>query len=228
MYNYLYNLYNNSSRNNKVLLLISVLAFTFLFIRMVYFNSFRFLFLSWNLFLAFVPYFITLYIIKKRTNINRFKLVILLTIWWLFLPNAPYIITDLVHLKLSTYQSVWLDMLILYLFSIAGLLFGYKSVKNAAQIISHHFGTKFNAMFVNLSVLSCGFGIYLGRIVRLNSWDMILHPFVNLQYILKLFVNPDNSTIAWSFSLIVGFFLLALYHIFNLFASYDNKEKSIL
>jgi uncharacterized membrane protein len=210
-----------------MLILISAMAFAFLFIRIIYTQSFRFLFLPWNLFLAFVPYAITNYIMRKEHNMYRIKIIAYLAIWWLFLPNAPYIVTDLVHLKLSSYYSVWLDMLIIYLFSIAGLLFGFKSVKNAALIITSQFGAKYHSIFVNLAVLSCGFGIYLGRIVRLNSWDMILHPFVNLQYILKLFVHPDNSLIAWSFSLIVGFFLLALYHIFSLFATYDYQEKSI-
>jgi len=227
MFHYLFNRFKSTDRSNKVLLLISAFAFGFLIIRMIYTQSFRFVFLPWNLFLAFIPYYIARYVQKKEATLPKLKVFGLLTLWWLFLPNAPYIVTDLVHLKLSTFQSVWLDMIIIYLFSIAGLLFGFKSLKIVAQIVSSHLSRKLHIVFVNLVILSCGFGIYLGRIERLNSWDLMIHPFINLRYIANLFIQHDTLINAWSFSMMTGVFLLALYHIFNLFATYEIKEESI-
>lgn len=228
MYHYLSNHYKNTHRSNKVLALISAFAFGFLIIRMIYTQSFRFAFLPWNLFLAFIPYYIARYVQLNEVTLSKYKAIGLLAIWWLFLPNAPYIVTDLVHLRLSTYNSFWLDMLIIYLFSIAGLLFGFKSLKIVAQLVSNYVGRKLHFLFVNLAILSCGFGIYLGRIERLNSWDLILHPFINMRYIANLFIQHETVWNAWSFSLMLGLFLLALYHIFNLFATYDIKEEPIL
>ena len=227
MFHYLFNRCTSANRSNKVLVLISAFALGFLLIRMIYTQSFRFAFLPWNLFLAFIPYCIARLIQNKERLITKIELYGLLAIWWLFLPNAPYIITDLVHLKLSSYQTVWLDMLIIYLFSMAGLLFGFKSLKITAHIVANHWGKKFHTIFVNLAILSCGFGIYLGRIERLNSWDLIIHPFTNMQHIVGLFVRYETIRNAWSFSLMLGLFLLALYHIFNLFASYEYQEESI-
>src|SRR6266511_3515399 len=66
--------------------------------RMMVTQSLGYIFLPWNLFLAFIPYCITDWIMARKTIIaNRIKLFIALAIWLLFIPNSFYIITDLFH-----------------------------------------------------------------------------------------------------------------------------------
>ncbi|MFN6075119.1 MAG: DUF1361 domain-containing protein, partial [Fluviicola sp.] len=71
--------------------------------RVNYSETKHFLFLNWNLFLAFVPWILTsLVILNPKIQQSKFTLFILLGTWVLFFPNAPYILTDLFHLSYNS------------------------------------------------------------------------------------------------------------------------------
>ena len=106
-----------------LVLLISLCLFLFL-LRIKITGSLFFGFLIWNLFLAIIPYAISSMI--KRIEIlktSKIKLIIILFVWLLFLPNAPYIITDFIHLHYSTSTLIWLDIFTLFTFSVTGFYF---------------------------------------------------------------------------------------------------------
>ena len=87
-------------------------------------KSFFYLFLIWNVFLAIIPFAITMYLNSKH-NISRFKLIVWLIIWLAFLPNAPYIVTDLIHIKTGNNTLLWLDILVVLSFALSGLFLFY-------------------------------------------------------------------------------------------------------
>jgi len=103
------------------------LAFLFLAIRMYITRSIHYSFLVWNLFLAAVPLAISYIITYSKLWQNRIVFISLFLSWLLFLPNAPYIITDFIHLEHWSQMPLWFDFILIGLFAWAGLLMAFKS-----------------------------------------------------------------------------------------------------
>lgn len=166
-------------RNNIIaLLLFSLYCVLLLLIRAKISNSIFLFFLIWNLFLAFIPYAMLLYLKTKLCFQNNIiKIVIYLVVWLLFLPNTFYIVTDFTHLTNSKSSLFWFDLLLLCSFSIIGFVLGLLSLFEFEKIIKIFISSKIVQLLIPLICILCGFGIYLGRIKRFNSWDVFHHPF---------------------------------------------------
>lgn len=97
----LYKLYFNKTEIERLLMLSCFFSIGLTFIRIVYTGQWMFAWLSWNLFLAIIPYLITRFAIRRPAWIeNNFRFALLFVVWLLFLPNSFYIITDLFHLEM--------------------------------------------------------------------------------------------------------------------------------
>ncbi|HEX6731366.1 MAG TPA: DUF1361 domain-containing protein [Pyrinomonadaceae bacterium] len=134
-------------------------------------------FLISNLVLACVPLFLSTAL--RITNHWRFHWTIQLTLfslWLLFLPNAPYILTDILHLARVSHAPAWYDLALLLSCSGTGLLLGYLSLIDVQGIVARIFGTAFSWIFALVSLVLSGFAIYLGRFLRWNSWDVLVDP----------------------------------------------------
>ena len=119
----------------KWLFLSSFFSCTLLLIRIIVTGSFAFIFLTWNLFLAFIPYWITSELIKNTPIAKKkFKLAAMLAVWLLFIPNSFYIITDLFHLSRFNSAPKWFDVLMLFSFAWNGILFGIISVRRIEML----------------------------------------------------------------------------------------------
>lgn len=163
-------------------------------------------FLIWNLFLAYIPYFISSTIKKRMQNSSKFKLIIALFIWLLFLPNAPYIITDFIHLHHTKANLVWLDIFILFAFSSTGLILAIISLSDIYKIIKQKWNLKCANYFSISATFLCAFGIYLGRFLRFNSWDIFTSPLI----VLKKSVLSINDPKTWFITISFGSFLYIL------------------
>ena len=116
-------------------------------------NSQLFLFLNWNLFLAFVPWALTsLVILRPNLQQSRFMLLAILACWLLFFPNAPYILTDLFHLRARGDMPIWYDLILILSFAWTGLLFGFLSLWDIEKVLQNHLQKKY------VSLLSAGLG----------------------------------------------------------------------
>ncbi len=135
-------------------------------------------FLGWNLFLAWVPMlFAFLAYIAHRRQAPAILSATFAAGWLIFLPNAPYIVTDIIHLG-HTWERVplWYDVVLLAAFGGTGLLIGYSSLFLIQTVVAERMGV-FAAWAGTLAmILLSSVGIYIGRILRLNSWDAFLHP----------------------------------------------------
>ncbi len=169
-------------------------------------------FLIWNLFLAVVPYLITVYL-SNTSKLKKLELFFGFSIWLAFLPNAPYIVTDFVHLKLSTYNIIYLDILMVLLFAINGLVFFYLSFINMLKLIEPYFSKKIISLIAFLILFLTSFGVYLGRFLRYNSWEILSNPNVLFNDIWLMFTLPLEHKEAWSFTLYFGLFLIFGYSI---------------
>ncbi|NJO88137.1 MAG: DUF1361 domain-containing protein [Chloroflexia bacterium] len=154
----------------KFLAFTSIFCFTFSAFRLIYTGSKLFFFLNWNLFLAFIPWiFSSLLIIYPSLQQRKILAFWVLIIWLLFFPNAPYILTDLFHLKRNLVMPIWFDLLLILSFAWVGLMYGFISLWNIEKVL-HRFIKKRWVTFISTSLLFVGsFGIYLGRYLRWNS-----------------------------------------------------------
>jgi uncharacterized membrane protein len=177
-------------------------------------KSFLYLFLVWNIFLAIIPYTITMYL-NTKNNISKLKLGFWFLVWLAFLPNAPYIVTDLIHIRIGNDNLLWLDVLVVLSFALSGLLLFYLSLLDMQKLISSKF-KRIPVIPVTLSVLwLCGFGVYLGRFLRYNSWEIISQPQVLISDIFDIMISPIQNANAWLFTLGFGAFLCVGYWMFK-------------
>lgn len=130
-------------------------------------------FLWWNLFLAWVPWFVSLVLPRVKSGLVFWLLA---AVWLAFFPNAPYLLTDLVHLKSRAPIPLWFDVLFLASFAWAGCLLGWDSLSRVHDALVVRYGALRSAMFVFLCVALCGVGVFLGRFERLNSWELVTAP----------------------------------------------------
>jgi uncharacterized membrane protein len=195
---------------------LTCMCFAFSVFRFVYTDTKVFLFLNWNLFLAFLPWlFTTILTIYPKLKQNKLVLVALVFSWLLFFPNSLYILTDLFHLQLETSMPKWFDLVLILSFAWTGLMFGFMSLWDIEKII----GNKINKGLmpvVSLFLLFMGsFGIYLGRYLRWNSWDIITEPFYLFYDISDRIIKPFQHKGAWGMTLFMFIFLSMIYWSFR-------------
>lgn len=200
----------------------SILCFCFSIFRFMYTDTKVFLFLNWNLFLAFVPWAVTsIVILKPGIQGYRITVFILLGIWLLFFPNAPYILTDLFHLRLNSNMPKWFDLILILSFAWTGLIFGYLSLWDIEKLLSKYL-SQFWISLISVSLLFIGsFGIYLGRYLRWNSWDILNEPFYLIYDITDRLVNPLDHPRTWGVTIFMGVFLNMIYWTFRLIKRRD-------
>ena len=214
----------NKLRELTFLAIISISCFGFSVFRMLYTGSGLFLFLNWNLFLAFIPWFFsTLLIIYPSLQKKKLLVLLVLGVWLLFFPNAPYILTDLFHLKRNLVMPIWFDSLLILSFAWAGLMFGFISLWNIEKVLNGFIKNNW-LVFISTSLLFVGsFGIYLGRYLRWNSWDIIQQPLELIYDISDRVTNPFKHPTAWGMTILMGIFLNIIYWSFKVV----KREKEI-
>ncbi|MFD1163859.1 DUF1361 domain-containing protein [Hwangdonia seohaensis] len=195
-----------------------------LMLRMKLTHSFFYLFLVWNLFLAAVPFAITTYLLSLP-KLNKFALLVWFCVWLLFLPNAPYIVTDLIHLQLSSAPIIWLDILMVSAFAANGLLLFYLSILDMKVILKPFFKDKLLNYGVIFILFLSSFGVYLGRFLRYNSWEILSHSKYLITDILNMIIQPYANKLAWLFVLLFGAFLTVGLLVFK---NLNNTNKNSL
>ncbi|MFP9098714.1 DUF1361 domain-containing protein [Flavobacterium sp. RHBU_24] len=204
-------------RDNAVALALSAFSISLLLVRVTITHSIFYLFLAWNLFLAYTPLAMSILIISSQRILSRwYWLAPALTVWLLLLPNAPYLITDFVHLKKETPVPVWYDVLLLASFTFSGLLIGLASMKNIYILLSAKFNRKMAGSAMLAICFLSGFGLYLGRFLRYNSWDVLHRPLSLAGDIWLSLFAAETCKPAWGIT--IGFGILQ-YLLFDLYKS---------
>jgi len=195
-------------------IIFSFLLFTaaLLLLRIIYADNLRYIFLMWNLFLAWIPFQLGL-MITSNPQYNRWLKYLLMAGWLLFFPNALYIITDLVHLQHSRDDApVWFDALLLFTSSITGLLMAFISLYQVETCIRKAITAKHVNKIVTAAIFLGSFGVYLGRFLRWNSWDILANPVSLLVEVLVRFVNPLVHYRTWMVTVLLTCLFSLLYH----------------
>jgi uncharacterized membrane protein len=160
------------------LLFVSAVSVVLVAARIEWTHTWRYLFLVWNLFLAWLPVLFALGVCQRHQGGDRrgWRVCALAGLWILFFPNAPYIFTDLIHLKWWFQPEYWVDFSLVLLVAFTGFLLGFVSLYLMQSVVAAQFGRAASWVFVLAVACMTGFGIYLGRFLRWNSWDVVVHP----------------------------------------------------
>ena len=180
-------------------------------IRVVYTGNILFVWLIWNLFLAFVPYAISRFAIKRPQLMhNNWKFIAVFISWLLFIPNSFYIITDLFHLRVRS-VPLWFDLALILSFAWNGLLLGILSMRQMEKMMEMKFNIASEWLFVYPMMLLNAFGVYVGRYLRFNSWDVFSNPFHLFNDIMYLIVHPIRNRFDWSMIVCYSVFMTLIY-----------------
>lgn len=202
--------YLRRSGGEQMLILCGLFAMGLLVFRVIYTGHFLFAFLAWNLFLALIPYMVSRRMTGTRV-LSRPKWVLYLLVWLLFVPNAFYIITDLFHLDMNEGVPLWYDLVLLLSFAWTGLLSGILSVRQMEKQAERAFGLKGAFLFTFVVMILNGFGVYIGRYLRFNSWDVVADPFRLAADLLYLFIHPLRNRFDWSMIVCYTLLLMLIY-----------------
>lgn len=159
------------------LALLSLFSVALVATRYFYSGEPRFGWVIWNLFLAWIPFGLSIVLYDRhRAGVRPRSLVPLAALWLLFLPNAPYILTDFKHLVPSPVVPLWVDIVVIAAPAWTGMLLGFLSLYLVQSVLRQLAGARV-AWVAAVAVLGLSsFGIYLGRVLRWNSWDVIANP----------------------------------------------------
>lgn len=214
---------NNSKKYFVSFLWGSALVLILWLARVAYSHSFFYRFLLWNLFLAFIPFAISQYMINKN-NMSKLKWWLCFAAWLLFFPNAPYIITDLIHLDSRSNIPILYDAALVFTAALTGLWIGCVSLMQMESVWCKHFSAIKTKYFVITVLLLCGFRIYLGRVLRFNSWDIITNPFDVIRATAHRIVFPWEYVKTWCMTFLFAAILwIAYQQVKNLIEGVKNE-----
>lgn len=225
-------------KNSAILLVVltAVIFFSFVF-KFLFYNSAKFVFLIWNLFLAWIPFVMSMTIcyIYPKAHI-RAKKVLMYTaglIWLVFFPNTLYMITDYIHLTRNNYITmdmysmnfndqflIWYEFVQISLSVWIASAVGYISLFSIHMTIKTAFSRLAGWIFVIVVLLLSSFGIFLGRFLRWNSWDLFLNPVSLLDNTIKS-LNSGSIGI----TLLFGVLLVSVYLIFYNLTYMDHYHE---
>jgi uncharacterized membrane protein len=186
-------------------------------------------FLIWNLFLAWIPFVISYFTYTVALNRRQVYVVIPVAafLWLLFFPNAPYILTDFQHLAVQWHDApVWYDVMMLIWFSFTGLLLGITSLFLMQEVVRREFGRWVGWGFVAVVTALTSAGVYFGRFLRWNSWDIFSDPKGLALFTIERVQDPSLRSIGFIslFSVFFLFLYITLYTFGHLLL--EGKENA--
>ena len=180
--------------------------------RIIYTGELTFIFLVWNLFLAYVPYFLSSWLQFRPDWIEqRWKFAAAFLCWLLFIPNSFYIITDLFHLRSYLSMPMWFDLALILSFAWNGLILGVLSVRQMEKIVRVRVEYRTELYFIYPIMWLNAFGVYIGRYLRFNSWDVITSPFGLAFDIVNILMHPFADKNAWGMIFCYSFLMSIMY-----------------
>ncbi|ADB37238.1 DUF1361 domain-containing protein [Spirosoma linguale] len=215
---------NRSGKSLQALLLLTLTGLILVTTRgLLTGNWWFFVMLIWNLILAWFPLGVVLVLRDLRTAgfRNQWLLAAGLAGWLAFLPNAPYIITDLFHIRNVEQPLLWFDTMTLFIFALTGLLTGLYSILIVHRMLRPLTGVLRAWVFIMGSQVLSGFGIYLGRVGRWNSWNVLTTP----SELTRAIVHAYHDHLSIKLTIAYGFVLFIVYVAFYWYTDHESKTS---
>ena len=196
-----------------------------------YSHTYHYWFLLWNLALAWVPFVfagLAYALAPARRRAYLWVLVALAAVVWLaFFPNAPYILTDFLHLgSMGDIVPGWSDVLMLSWFAWTGLILGIVSLYLMHEIVARGLGTAGGWVFVVVVAGVGSLGIYLGRFLRWNSWDLVRRPGPLADELLGRVTDPHSQPRLLGFTALFALLFLFIYVAVYIFAKLTKPPEA--
>lgn len=195
---------------SKMLLLSVGFTMSLLLVRFLYSSTTDYSFYGWNTFLAAIPYFVSTQLLKLK-RLNAFA-VLMLVVWLLFFPNAPYLITDLFHYEERLPVPFWYDLLLVISGAWNGLILGMASLMNIENFLTRYLKPGLVKLVVVSSLLLGSYGVFIGRFLRFNSWNIITDPRILVYTSAHHVLLPRNYPKLWVFTILFAVFLGIIYY----------------
>ncbi len=200
----------SSNRTAARLLGLTTLPVLLMAGRVVYTGSLTHTHIVWNLLLAWLPVAFAYLALRPRATPRPVRLVFCL-VWLLFLPNAPYLVTDMVHLPYGGGIPILYDVVLLFSVALCGLALGLVSLRWMQAAVAGRLGVWPGRLFVLAALGMAGFGVYLGRYLRWSSWDVVLKPVALARDIWLHVIHPIQHWQAWALALLFALLLAFAY-----------------
>ncbi len=219
------------ARGRRVMAALFALNFVasgMLFVRHLAFGGWNYSFLNWNLFLAWLPLiFSTILLRYTRRNPWVSPAGLAWTVVWLgFLPNSFYLVTDFMHLQGSTARTLLFDVVLLLLFTLAGLVVGFVSVYQVHRLLLLRINSASASRVVAGVFFACSFAIYLGRFLRWNTWDVVTNPAGIILDVTDRIFDPGAHQQTFWITILFFAMLTTLYFVAWEFAKALQSSKS--
>lgn len=208
---------NQSKSIHLWLFIATTFSLGLFYFRYYYTGSPNYIFLIWNLFLAFAPIIWFELFQEFIPWKNKYTKAAMFVGWLLLFPNAPYIFTDLMHLKNTGHAiPIWYDVFLIICFAFTGLIAGFYSLGKMRAYFANVFTSWTLNILTVLILFLTAFGIYLGRFLRWNSWDILNQPGNLAMDVIDRFINPMDHPRTWGVTIIFGILLNLIYWLFTL------------
>jgi uncharacterized membrane protein len=211
-----------------LLLLVLSLAAVFFHLVRILFNAPVDFSMDWNLFLSWIPLIIAFFAdsLTKRFGELQIGLAILSIGWLAFFPNAPYMITDLAHLTVDYQRDLtWHDTIMLFFYAEVSLFNGLVSLYWIHRSWRRVFPKKIGNILLLISLPTAGFGVYLGRVRRMNSWDIIHEPGLIVNNLIESILDRTALVFSLEIGLLLGVLYLVLWGIIRFRIRYNKKAS---
>jgi len=197
----------------KSIIPLLIFAVTLNLLRSIIWKVDSFIYILWNIFLAFIPFIISFFILyfQKEKKLNKIIFIIGMILWILFIPNAPYIVTDFIHLGTTKSIPIIYDILLIFSSAVIGLILAMHSFFHIEQIIKMKYSIKVSSFIMAIIILLTSFGVYLGRFLRFNSWDLFVDHVSLVKNVWKIISDASFHIEVYLYTLLFFFFLLAFY-----------------
>jgi uncharacterized membrane protein len=182
--------------------------------RVIHTGRLTYAFLVYNLVLAWIPLAFAAaadFFDRRSSSLGTTLAAISVAVWLVFFPNAPYLMTDLMHLRVQNNRLFWLDLTTLQAFAWTGLALGFASLALVQQIVARRVGRGLSWLFASAVIAVSAFGIYLGRFRRWNSWDLVRNPTGVLYDAAATLRHPLANAEVIAYCGVLGAFLLTAY-----------------
>jgi|ERR1035437_4321537 uncharacterized membrane protein len=176
-------------------------------------HSIELWYLLWNLFLAWVPVLLTLWLVNviREKPWSSWQGLTLTFLWLSFLPNSFYLVSDLIHLQDYQRVDIVYDTIMFSSFSLTGLLLGYTSLYLVHKELIKRVMAKTAWIWAGIVLLLCSFAIYLGRDLHWNTWDVLVNPGGILFDVSDIIIHPSLHYLAFTTTLAFFVFLSSMY-----------------
>lgn len=199
--------------------------------------SFLNLMLGWNIILAFVPVFLAFVFNVKSKEVkeevkHKILLVLVFLIWLLFFPNSFYVITDFIHLGNEEFYystglySGWvytenflgyLTLIHIFLGAYISVFMASYSLKVMHQFFIKKYDKKLSILIILIILTLSSTGIYIGRFLRLQSWDVFRPITVISEFLQSL------NTFSFHYIFLFTFIQIAIYLFIHPFLKFNGN-----